>query len=116
MNRSIDLPEDVFAALEEAATASGTTPVEWIAARLPQSAPAVEPECEGQSPRTLADELAGRVGLLASGPPIPEGTPTPAERFAALVGGFRSERGDLAERHSELFMEGLLEKRRLGHL
>jgi hypothetical protein len=190
MSRSIDLPDPVYAALEEAATASGTTPAEWIAAHLPQPAPTVEPECEGQPPRTLADEFAGRVGLFSSGrsdlservsesfaegrvekhrarqlsepqetaseipvhlsactfaaleeaasasgttpegwiaanlPPVStmqpgsEGLPstTLAERFAALVGGFRSERGDLAERHSELFMEGLLEKQRLGNL
>jgi len=193
MSRSIDLPDSVYAALEEAAAASGTTPADWIAAHLPQPAPTVEPECDGQPPLTLADEFAGRVGLLSSGrsdlservselfaegmvekhrarqlsepretaseipvhlsactfaaleeaasasgttpegwiaanlPPVStmqpgsegsEGLPstTLAERFAALVGGFRSERGDLAERHSELFMEGLLEKQRLDNL
>src|SRR4051812_22676943 len=184
MSRSVDLPEAVYAALEEAAAADATSPAEWIAARLPQPAPAVEAVCEGKPPRTLADEFAGRLGLFSSGPsdlservselsgggvvekhearqfsapqetageiPVhlpactfaaleeaasasgttPRGwiaanlppastaqpeskgvpSPTPAERFAALVGGFRSERGDLAERHSELFLEGLLEK------
>jgi len=89
LGSSIDLPDPVRVALEEAASASGNTPAGWIAAHLPS---ATLPQCDEPSSKT------------------------PAERFAALVGGFRSEHGDLAERHSELFMEGLLEKRRLGHL
>src|SRR5687768_999218 len=88
MSRSIDLPDSVFAALEEAATASGTSPAEWIAAHLPQPAPTVEPECDGQPPRTLADEFAGRVG------------------------GFSSGRSDLSERVSELYGQGMVEKHR----
>jgi hypothetical protein len=193
MSRSVDLPDSVYAALEEAATAAGTSPAEWIASQLPQPAPTVEPECDGQPPRTLAERLEGYIGLVHSGrgdlservselfaegmvekhrarqlsepletaSEIPvhlsactfaaleeaasasgttpegldhrqsstrvdhaagsegsEGLPstTLAERFTALVGGFRSERGDLADRHSELFMEGLMEKRRLGNL
>lgn len=92
MSRSIDLPDSVYAALEAAASASGTTPAEWIAANLPQSALEPEAECNGQPQKTLAERLEGYIGLIHSG------------------------RGDLAERHSELFMEGLLEKRRTGHL
>jgi hypothetical protein len=191
MSRSIDLPDSVYTALEEAAAASGTTPAEWIEARLPQPAPAIEPECEGPPPRTLAERSEGYIGLFSSGAtdlservgelygegmvekhrarqlqahqetatgtsvdlsaciyaalqeaasasgttpegwiaanlplpaltvqPEPEGPSslTLAERFAAHVGGFRSGRGDLSERHSELFTEGLVEKRRTGTL
>jgi hypothetical protein len=92
MSRSVDLPDSVYAALEEAATSSGTTPAGWIAAHLPQPAPAPQPECEEQPARTLAERLQGYIGLVDSG------------------------RTDLAERHSELFLEGLLEKQRMGHL
>jgi hypothetical protein len=191
MSRSVDLPDSVYTVLEEAAAACGTSPAEWIAARLPQPAPPIEPECDGQPPRTLADEFAGRVGAFSSGRgdlservselygegivekhrarqlqahqetatgtavnlsaciyaalqeaasasgttpegwiaanlPLPASTVQPepegpssltlAERFAAHVGGFRSGRGDLSERHSELFTEGLVEKRRTGTL
>jgi hypothetical protein len=190
MSRSVDLPEAVYAALEEAAVASGTSPAEWIAARVPRPAPAAEPECEGQPARTLAERFEGYIGLFSSGPsdlservseiyaegtvekhrarqlsgpqetaseiPVhlpactfaaleeaasacgttPEGwiaanlppvlamqpgskglpSTTLAERFAALVGGFRSGRDDLSERHSELFAEGMEEKRRTGTL
>jgi hypothetical protein len=190
MSRSVELPEVVYAALEEAAAASGTTPAEWIAARVPQPAPAIGPECEGQPPRTLAERFEGYIGLVSCGPsdlserhsellaegmvekhrarqlsashetaseiPVhlpactfaaleeaasasgttPEGwiaanlppastvesgsealpSTTLAERFAALVGGFRSGRGDLSERHSELFADGMVEKRRTGTL
>ena len=92
MSRSVDLPDSVYAALEVAAAASGATPAEWIAERLPQPAPTAEPEGDEQPPRTLAERLKGYIGLV------------------------HSERGDLAERHSELFMEGLLEKQKRGHL
>jgi hypothetical protein len=34
MSRNIELPDAVYAALEEAARASGTTAAEWIAAHL----------------------------------------------------------------------------------
>jgi hypothetical protein len=190
MSRSIDLPDSVYTALEEAAVAAGTSPAEWIAAQLPDLAPAIEPEREGLPPRTLAERFEGRVGLIRSGrrdlsehhgeliadgmvekhrarqlsahretgsdravqlpastftaleeaaratgttpegwiaanlPPTlvasedEENAPpgTLAERLAGLVGLIRSGRNDLAERHSELFMEGLLEKRRTGTL
>jgi hypothetical protein len=89
MSRSVDLPDSVYAALEAAATSSGTTPVGWIAERLPQPAPASRMESEGSPSSTLA------------------------ERFAGLVGGFRSGRGDLSEHHSELYAEGVVEKHRV---
>ena len=87
MSRSVDLPDSVYAALEEAAAASGTTPESWIAARLPQPAPAIEPECDGQ--------------------PESEGSPSPtlAERFAAHVGGFRSGRSNPSARYEGMFAD-----------
>lgn len=130
MSRSVDLPDSVYAALEAAASAAGTTPAEWIAAKLPQPAPESEPESEGEAPRTLADEFGDYIGMFSSKEmdgsvcassnlsPETEGTPrkTLAERLEGRVGLIHSGRSDLSERHSELFMEGLLEKRRTGHL
>lgn len=54
--------------------------------------PLPEPAGEQVETRTLADRLAGRIGRIRSG------------------------RSDLSERASELFGEGLLEKKREGRL
>ena len=88
MSRSVDLPDSVYAALEAAASASGTTPAAWIAARLSTPAPDAQPECEGQDARSLADDLEGYIGLFSSGC------------------------GDLSERVSELDGDGVMEKHR----
>jgi hypothetical protein len=90
--RGIQISEDVYRDLELAALALGTTPAEWIAARLPGRSPASERAEGAQPPRTLADEFAGYIGLFSSG------------------------RGDLSERVSEVFTEGMAEKRRAGRL
>jgi len=91
MSRSIDLPDAVFAALEEAAPESSTTPAEWIAAHLSQSS-TVGPDCDGVRLRTLAERFEGYIGFVDTG------------------------ESDMAERHSELFAEGMEEKRRMGCL
>ena len=36
MNKTVDLPEEVFKTLEQIAAAHGQTPAEWIAAQLPR--------------------------------------------------------------------------------
>ena len=91
MSRSVELPDSVYDALEAVASASGTTPAGWIAAKLPSTTD-TPPEPEPASDETLEDGFEDYIGLFNSG------------------------RGDLAERHSELFLEGLLEKRRTGTL
>jgi hypothetical protein len=40
MSRTIELPDAVYAALEKAAQADGTTPADWIAAQIPATTPA----------------------------------------------------------------------------
>lgn len=60
MSHSLDLPDHIYAALEQAAAASGTTPVQWIASRLPS------PVAESDN-RSLAERFAGRTGRIASG-------------------------------------------------
>ena len=64
MSHRLEIPDALYDALKEAADASGVTPLDWIAAHLPQS-----PTTEGAepAPRTLADLFAGRVGRIQSG-------------------------------------------------
>jgi hypothetical protein len=70
MSRPLDLPEPVYDALSQAALASGTTPVGWIAAHLPntQLSRAVD-DTPGPAngAKTLADLFTGRTGRIASG-------------------------------------------------
>ncbi|HEX5472714.1 MAG TPA: hypothetical protein VFW73_12560 [Lacipirellulaceae bacterium] len=91
MSQILELPDPVFDALQEAATASGTTPVGWIAAHLHADSPAEETPTNG--PKTLADMFMGHIGGIASG----------------------SEE-TLSEKCGERFTEHLLRKRREGRL
>jgi hypothetical protein len=93
MSRSVELSDEQYARLEEVAVADGVTPAEWIARRIPACAKEPEPCSNGRPARTMADVLAGRVGLFDSGGD-----------------------GMLAERHSELFGDYLEEKRKAGRL
>lgn len=87
MSKTLELPEPVFTALEEAAAASGTTPAGWVEAHLP----AVEEASVGA--KTLGDLFKGRVGRIRSG-----------------------GREALSEKGREFFEEHLERKRREGHL
>ena len=107
MSRSIDLPEAVYAALEEAAAADATSPAGWIAARLPQPAPTA---CDGKPSRTLAEQFAVETASSKQPPR------TLAERFEGHLGLVSLDRTDLAARASELFADGMEEKYRDGRL
>ncbi len=63
MARNLEIPEPIYDALEQAAIASGTTPIGWIAAHLPAT-PNAAPATDAKS---LADLFAGRVGTIKSG-------------------------------------------------
>jgi hypothetical protein len=63
MSQNLELPDPLFDALQEAATASGTTPIGWIAARLP----AVATPVANNGAKSLADLLAGHIGSVHSG-------------------------------------------------
>jgi hypothetical protein len=68
MSRQLEMPDELFDALQAAANAHGTTPLGWIAAHLPSEASAADgPSPTQGSPKTLADLLAGRVGRIRSG-------------------------------------------------
>ena len=63
MSKNLQLPDPVFDALEQAATANGTTPVGWIASHLP---PLPQPNpLEGA--KSLADVMADHIGTIHSG-------------------------------------------------
>ena len=68
MSHLLEIPDELYAALQAAADARGTTPLGWIAAHLPQAPETTgtpdEPEGE---PKTLAALFAGRVGRIRSG-------------------------------------------------
>jgi hypothetical protein len=63
MSQNLELPDPIFDALQQAATATGTTPVGWIAAHLPAAPP--QPQTNGA--KSLADMLVGYIGSCNSG-------------------------------------------------
>ena len=66
MSHTLEIPDPLYAALKRAADASGTTPLGWIAAHLPD-VQATADAGEGETQQTLADLFAGRVGRIRSG-------------------------------------------------
>jgi hypothetical protein len=63
MSQPLELPDPIFDALAQAAVASGTTPVGWIAAHLPTT----PPTSSTNGAKSLADLFAGRIGRIDSG-------------------------------------------------
>jgi hypothetical protein len=93
MSHTLELPEPLYAALQAAAAASGTTPTGWIAARLGENASGTPQQDAPAPPQTLADLFAGRTGRIASG------------------GG-----ECLSEKTGEKFTDHLQAKKEAGHL
>ena len=89
MSQILELPDPIFDALQQAASASGITPVGWIAAHLPEHA---EP-APTNGAKTLADLFAGHIGGFSSGSEEP-----------------------LSENCGEKFTDYLQQKRREGRL
>jgi hypothetical protein len=89
MSQPLELPDEVYSALQEAAAESGMTPADWIAARLP--------------PKRRE--------------PLPQHAKTMADLFAGRIGGFHSGgREPLSEKSTEVFTDALEQKRRDGRL
>jgi hypothetical protein len=63
MSQSLELPDPVFDALLKAASASGTTPVGWIVAHLPDA----HRRDVARGAQSLADLLDGYIGQFHSG-------------------------------------------------
>jgi hypothetical protein len=89
MSQNLELPDPIFDALQQAASAKGTTPVGWIAAHLPSR----DEPVSADGARTLADLFVGHLGGISSG-----GKET------------------LSENCGEQFAEYVEQKRREGHL
>jgi hypothetical protein len=68
MSHVLEIPDELYTALQAAAAAYGTTPLGWIAAHLPPVAEPAGTHTEpAGAPKTLADLFAGRVGRIQSG-------------------------------------------------
>jgi hypothetical protein len=97
MSKTIEFSDHDYARIQDAAAAEGKPLGAWVVENLPLESEAapfpVAPPCaNGKPARTMADVLAGRVGLIDSGD------------------------GRLSAHHSEIFGEILEEKRREGRL
>ena len=104
MDDQLSLPHDVYTRLVDAAQSEGTTPAGWIQQRLP---------CDNCKPGSsgvaeLTDERLEEMRKQGK---------SMLDLLGDLVGSVRSG-GQLraSERHSELFAQGMEEKRRQGRL
>lgn len=79
-SRMLEVPEPIYAAIAEEAGARGLTPLTWIIGQLSARPPAPAPN--GVKPKTMAERLAGRVGLLSGSKGLP-GSDGVAQSFAA---------------------------------
>lgn len=110
MSRSIEVSESAYLALEAAATAEGTTPGRWLEAHLP------EMTISSRQADLVADPAPVESHGFERSAPEDAAPRTLYDLIKHRVGNFSSDYTDLAERHSDYFMEGLLEKRRMGTL
>lgn len=69
MSHMLEIPDALYTALKGAAEAHGLSPLGWIASHLSSSSQTIPSEelKQEQSPKTLADLFAGRVGRIRSG-------------------------------------------------
>jgi len=102
--RLIELSDDVHARIEAEATAAGITVGEWIAGRAPRPCTAARAHGSPASPAS------------ANGSEAPAETRTLADRLAGRIGRLSSGRTDTSQRASELFAEGMAEKKKAGRL
>lgn len=100
MSKMIEFSEADYARMRDAAAAAGVPLDEWIVTNLPLNgigvhaeAPTAQPRPGHKPAKTMADVLAGRLGVVGSG------------------GGER-----VAQDHSRIFGDILEEKRRAGRL
>ena len=66
MSHSIDLPDEVYAAVQKEAEATGTSPAEVIAAKFVKNEEPVQPKPKASS-KTLRQRLAHVIGAIDSG-------------------------------------------------
>lgn len=93
MSRTMELPDSLYEALEEAAAARGMTPEDWIAEQLAKETLPKPTTIDGKPARTMADLFADLIGIVDN-----------------------PDESNLAEEGRERFIEYLEEKRRTGTL
>ena len=67
MSHLLEIPDELYAALQAAADANGTTPLGWIAAQLPHTVETVRNPQRPTRPQNPCRFFAGRVGRIQSG-------------------------------------------------
>jgi hypothetical protein len=108
MDNQLNIPSDIYTRLVDAAQSEGTTPLGWLDSHLPSKA---ECKCSSNEASSNPDYLTDeRLEQMRK-----EGK-TMLDMLGDLVGSVHSGRGDLSQRHGELFAEGMEEKRRQGTL
>lgn len=126
MSKTLELPDPVYEALKQAASACGTSPVGWIAAHLPPADPSQSGE-NGTRPKTLAEAMAAHIGTVHSGgkeAPSQSTTDKPggereslADALAGLIGTVHSGGKEaLSQNCGERFTDYLVQKKREGRL
>lgn len=131
MSKSIEVSDQDYARIQQAADADGMPVDAWVVENLPlngngPAADAPLPDPDGKPARTMADLFAGLTGVVNSRHPEQPTTPasaetkpkrTMADRFAGRVGLIDSG-GDglLSQNTGEKFTDYLEEKRRAGRL
>jgi hypothetical protein len=104
MDDQLHVPHDIYTRLVDAAQTEGTTPVGWIEQRLPTAA---SMSSDSQVAK-LTDERLEQMRKDGK---------TVLEMLGDLVGSIHSGgQARASERHSELFVQGMEEKRREGRL
>jgi hypothetical protein len=81
-NHLLEVPESIYTAIEEEAGARGLAPLAWIVAQLPPRRP--DPATNVKKPVTMAERLAGRVGLFSGSKGLPS-SDNVAQSFAEYL-------------------------------
>lgn len=128
MSKSIEVSDQDYARIQQAADADGMPVDAWVIKNLPLEPvpPEVPSATNGKRARTMADLFSGLTGVVNSRRPEQPTTPasaetkpkrTMADRFAGRVGLIDSG-GDglLSQNTGEKFTDYLEEKRRAGRL
>ena len=84
MSHTLELPDELYAALLEAADASGLTPIDWIAVHLLEAHGKKEIEGEKMS-HAGRSQTSSRAGLDVFGVAVRNGCPRSVERSSPII-------------------------------
>lgn len=83
MSQMLEIPDRVYAEIQEEAEARGLTPIGWIVSHLVPT-PNANVSDIVPKPATMAERLAGRIGRISSGTGEPS-SDNVAEHFAEYL-------------------------------